>query len=173
MRPPKEIPRPDAMNLRILRLLAMDARKNYSDIAADLGCSVNSARDRILAMERRGIIRGYASLLDEAKLGRPVHALVFLTGAAPARPALLHQLSQYDWVQHVFQGAGRYRLAVEAVAATMDDLHATVRAALEGSDLHIAWTAQVAPARPGRPAATGRHHLVPSPALQPSAVSIR
>lgn len=163
------------MNLRILRLLALDARKNYSEIAAELGCSVNSARDRILAMERRGIIRGYTALLDEAKLGRPVHALVFLTGSAPVRPAMLNQLARNDWVQHVFQGAGRYRLAIEAVASSMDELNRLVRNAVEGTDLHITWTAQLAALRPTRPRSS-KPHLLHAPrvdSLEPTAVSIR
>ncbi len=171
MRPRKEIPRPDPMNLRILRLLALDARRNYSEIASELGCSVNSARDRILAMERRGIIRGYTALLDESKLGRPVHAVVFLTGSSPVRPALLHELQNHDWVQHIFRGAGRYRLAIEAVACSMDELNRLVRIAVEGADLHITWTAQLAPVQPARPATTA--NLVHSPRVEPSAVSIR
>lgn len=118
----------DRTNLRILERLSREGRMSYSDLAAALGCSINTVRDRIFALERRGVIRGYEATIDEARLGRPVRAMVFLEAAADMRrPAELKEALRLPCVRRAALSTGRHALVLEMVATDVGDLHAQIR----------------------------------------------
>src|SRR4051812_22009551 len=62
----------DALNGRLLTLLAANPRIGVSELARQLGVSVPTARDRLRRLEETGVIRGYRLDLDPAALGLPV-----------------------------------------------------------------------------------------------------
>lgn len=58
----------DAIDRRILRALAEDARITWADLASKVGLSVTPTLRRVRLMEQSGLIRGYSVLVDEALL---------------------------------------------------------------------------------------------------------
>ena len=54
----------DKIDNEILNLLLADARMSYSEIGERVGLSRVAARNRIVAMERSGIIKGYKAIID-------------------------------------------------------------------------------------------------------------
>lgn len=106
----------DRLGLRILERLATNGRASYSDLGRELKLSVNTVRDRILAMERRGVIRGYHAVLDDARCGDAAHALCFLQAATEsANPQKLPQRLG-DHLLHAHRGTGTCSLVLELVA---------------------------------------------------------
>jgi DNA-binding Lrp family transcriptional regulator len=65
-------------DLRILRLLALDARMSIRSVSREVGMSAPSVTERISHLEREGVIRGYRADIDPAALGVP---LVVYVGA--------------------------------------------------------------------------------------------
>ncbi|MEM2365562.1 MAG: winged helix-turn-helix transcriptional regulator, partial [Nitrososphaerota archaeon] len=59
----------DEMDLAIIRELIKDGRASYRSIAKKLGISVATVASRVAALEKDGIIKGYAALVDYEKLG--------------------------------------------------------------------------------------------------------
>ncbi|WP_158967251.1 Lrp/AsnC family transcriptional regulator [Chachezhania sediminis] len=57
------------MDRQILDLLAADGRMSVQEISARVGLSPTPVARRIRQLEARGILRGYAALIDEAALG--------------------------------------------------------------------------------------------------------
>lgn len=49
----------DEVDLRILRLLAEDARMSIRSVGREIGMSAPSVTERISRLERAGVIRGY------------------------------------------------------------------------------------------------------------------
>ena len=49
----------DAKDIQILDLLSKDARMAYSDIGERIGLTRTAAKNRVVAMEKAGIIKGY------------------------------------------------------------------------------------------------------------------
>ena len=49
----------DDKDLQILNLLAKDARISYSDIGDQIGLTRTAAKNRVVALEKAGIIKGY------------------------------------------------------------------------------------------------------------------
>ncbi len=53
----------DEKDNQILRLLLKDARLSYSDIGEQVGLSRTAVKNRIAALEKSGIIRGYQAII--------------------------------------------------------------------------------------------------------------
>lgn len=118
----------DRTNLRILQRLSEQGRISYSELADALDCSINTVRDRIFAMERRGVIKGYEADVDEATLGRTVHVLVFLEAAAGAtRPHDLKEALRLPGIHKAMLTTGRQALMLELVTPDMEVLHELLR----------------------------------------------
>lgn len=54
----------DKTDNAILDLLLLDARMSYSEIGSKVGLSRVAVKNRIAAMERMGIIKGYKAIID-------------------------------------------------------------------------------------------------------------
>lgn len=66
----------DDADLRILRVLQADGRITNADLAQRVGLSAAACHERVRRLKDRGVIRGYAALLDPAQLDRPL--LIFV-----------------------------------------------------------------------------------------------
>lgn len=66
----------DAIDRRIVRLLAADGRSSYQSIADEVDLSRPAVMERVKRLEESGHITGYGAHLDRAKLGFPVTAFV-------------------------------------------------------------------------------------------------
>ena len=71
--------RTDEIDRKILVELLRDCRRSYRAIARRAGISVGTVLSRIRKMERTGVIRGYAALLDHEKLGYQLTVLAEIT----------------------------------------------------------------------------------------------
>lgn len=71
------------IDLRILDQLRDDARLSWRELGERVHLSSTSTADRVRAMERSGIIRGYQVLVDPAALGNDVQAIIDV-GLPPA-----------------------------------------------------------------------------------------
>ena len=78
----------DALDHRILQLLANDARRPYAEVARELGVSQPTVAERVRRMEERGVIRGAMLRLDHAKLGFTIDAFVRIVATPQVQYAL-------------------------------------------------------------------------------------
>ncbi len=66
----------DAIDLRLIDLLAQNARASYADLAQQVGLSAPSTAERVRRLEERGVVLGYAARVAPAALGRGLTAFV-------------------------------------------------------------------------------------------------
>jgi Lrp/AsnC family leucine-responsive transcriptional regulator len=76
----------DALDRQVLRLLAADGRRSYTDLAKDTGLSTSAVHQRVRRLEQRGAITGYAAQVDPLTAGLPLTAFVSVTPIDPAAP---------------------------------------------------------------------------------------
>jgi DNA-binding Lrp family transcriptional regulator len=69
----------DETNVKILKALTEDARLSSRQIAKQCGISIGTALSRTRKMEEEGIIKGYAALLDQEKLGYELTVMTEIT----------------------------------------------------------------------------------------------
>jgi Lrp/AsnC family leucine-responsive transcriptional regulator len=68
----------DQTDARIIELLQRDGRESYAEVGQSVGMSGPSAHERVKKLEARGVIRGYAALVDPTLLGYGVLAFIFI-----------------------------------------------------------------------------------------------
>src|SRR5450759_5506484 len=66
----------DELDSGIIRLLQTDARQSNRELARRLGTAPSTCLERVRALTRRGIIRGYHADIDLPALNRSVQALI-------------------------------------------------------------------------------------------------
>ena len=69
----------DAIDRRILTELQVNARVSNAELAEAVGLSPSPCLRRVRALERAGVIKGYAALLEAAAVGLPISVFVQVT----------------------------------------------------------------------------------------------
>lgn len=69
----------DAKDSMILDMLEADGRATLSQLAKATGLSVSAVQSRVQKLERRGVITGYAAVIDHERRGLPISAFVSVT----------------------------------------------------------------------------------------------
>ena len=116
-----------------LTLLTHNGRMSFTDLARHTGLSVSATHQRVRRLERRGVIRGYAAVIDPADAGLPLTAFISITpfdAAAPDdSPARLAHLAAIE-ACHSVAGDENYILKVRVAShAALEDLLQEIRAA--------------------------------------------
>ncbi len=97
----------DQIDQEILNLLALDARRTFGDIGSRVSLSAPAVKRRVDRLERAGIILGYTTRIDHAKLGRPLEAFTELHFAGSSRvDAIASIADDIPEVETVFTIAG-------------------------------------------------------------------
>ncbi|GAB2924685.1 Lrp/AsnC family transcriptional regulator [Nonomuraea fastidiosa] len=76
----------EEIDRRIVTLLARDGRMSFTDLARETGLSVSAVHQRVRRLEKRGVIRGYAAIIDHDAVGLPLTAFVSIKPIDPAAP---------------------------------------------------------------------------------------
>jgi Lrp/AsnC family transcriptional regulator, leucine-responsive regulatory protein len=66
----------DDLDLRLLDLLQSDGRRTQLELSREVGLSQPAVAERIRKLEARGVVTGYAALVDAAKLGKDITAFI-------------------------------------------------------------------------------------------------
>jgi len=118
----------DPTDARILELLQREGRRSYAEIGAEVGMSGPSAHERVKKLEARGVVTGYAAILDPATVGLDVLAFMWVA-QAPGTIAtdLSGDFGAIPEIEacHRIAGEGDYLLKIRA--ADTADLERVVR----------------------------------------------
>ena len=105
---------PDQLDLRIVDALVADGRRPFVRIAADLGVSEASVRQRVARLVADGVME-ITAVTNPLKLGFEVVCLLGLTVELADREAAGEALAELDEVTYLIACTGRYDYLVEVV----------------------------------------------------------
>ncbi|TMR95659.1 Lrp/AsnC family transcriptional regulator [Nonomuraea basaltis] len=116
----------DELDSAIVRLLQTDARQSNRELARQLGIAPSTCLERVRALTRRGVIRGYHADIDPAALNRTVQAMI----AVQVRPlsravinAFKSSAAEMPEVLSVFVLAGGDDFLLQVAVQDLDHLH--------------------------------------------------
>jgi len=123
----------EEIDRKILSLLTGDGRMSFTDLARQTGLSVSATHQRVRRLERRGLIRGYAAVINPADAGLPLTAFVsikpFDPAAADDAPQRLEHLAAIE-ACHSVAGEENYILKVRVASpGDLENLLSEIRAA--------------------------------------------
>jgi Lrp/AsnC family transcriptional regulator, leucine-responsive regulatory protein len=107
----------------IVSLLARDGRMSFTDLAGQTGLSVSATHQRVRRLERRGVISGYAALVNPGEVGLPLTAFVSIKPFDPAAPDDAPQrLAHLKAIEACHSVAGEENYILKVRVATPSDL---------------------------------------------------
>ncbi len=76
----------DDIDRSIVRLLLDDGRMSYTDLGRETGLSTSAVHQRVRRLEERGVLRGYAAIVDADAVGLPLTAFISIRPIDPSAP---------------------------------------------------------------------------------------
>ncbi|KIL37135.1 transcriptional regulator [Gordoniibacillus kamchatkensis] len=127
----------DPTDIAILRLLQSNARLQWREIGEQVHLTGQAVGVRIRRLEELGAIRGYTVLTDEAKLGKPITAIVTILMKTNLHAEFQRFLREEETVReaHRISGDGCYSL--KALAADNDELNRLLDRILEFANYRV------------------------------------
>ena len=123
----------EATDRLILSLLATDGRMSFTDLGKATGLSTSAVHQRVKRLEARGLIQGYAALVDHELLGRPLTAFVSITPIDASQPDdYPERLVDIPEIESCWSVAGEESYILKIRVATpraLEDLLGRVRSA--------------------------------------------
>jgi Lrp/AsnC family transcriptional regulator, leucine-responsive regulatory protein len=144
VRKPVRLKRPpglDRIDRAILEALRTDGRMTYQALSERVGLSPRPCLERVRRLEQRGVIRGFAALVDPAALGHDIIALAEIAMRDPSagiRQRLERALSAHPAVVELQVVNGDYDYVARIVAPTLSAYEALTGAFLADPAFGIA-----------------------------------
>ena len=104
----------DDLDLRLLGVLQQDCRLSYNKIARKLGISVGTAFNRVKNLEKRDVLKGYTAIVDPAKLGYSLTAIIMVQAEGTFITDIENEIAKTANVVAVYDITGDYDATVIA-----------------------------------------------------------
>jgi Lrp/AsnC family leucine-responsive transcriptional regulator len=113
----------DQTERAILRLLQQDGRLSNVALAERVGLSESPCYRRVRQLEQAGVIRGYAAVVDQRRLGLDVTAFVLVTMEKQpdaATEAFLAAVQAEEHIVECYATSGSHDYLMKVVAKSID-----------------------------------------------------
>lgn len=116
----------DATDREILAILQLEGRLGVTEIGRRVNLSQPAVSARIKRLERSGVITGYRAVVDPARLGLPIHAVIRLRTTHARISACLDHFAQVPEIAGVFRLTGEDCFLLDVHSAGAERLEAVV-----------------------------------------------
>lgn len=122
----RSAPAIDEIAYDILRALRRNGRISIAALAQEVGISRASAYSRVESLTRAGIITGYTTQVDTARLGLGVSALVFCTVQPQSWTTFLHAIGEMPDVESAMVMTGEHDMMLIVRSVDMESMQSLV-----------------------------------------------
>jgi len=112
----------DEKDRKILEILIQNARTSYTEIAKQIGLSDVAVIKRIKKLEELGIIKRYTIIVDPAKLGYKLVALVGIDTEPEFIFKIISELKKIESVRYIALTSGDHNIMVVVWAKDREEL---------------------------------------------------
>ena len=114
----------DAIDLRLLDLVQRDSSLSHERLGALAGASASAVHRRLKRLLGEGVIRGYAAIVDQARVGRPLSFVVALE-IERKEPGSYDRLQRWlgaeDAVQQAYNVTGSSDFVIVVTATSIEE----------------------------------------------------
>lgn len=103
----------DEIDRKILQMLEEDGRKSFVDIAKKLRLSESTIRKRVLALQKKGVIKRFTIQVDPTKLGINTVAIVGVDVDPTKLLEAAQKLCEIEEVKYVATSTGDHMIMTE------------------------------------------------------------
>lgn len=112
----------DELDQQIVRLLIANARMSYSEIGQQVGISRVAVKARIRALEQRGIIEEYTTIINPQKISGAVSCYFEIETLPDSFAQVVSLLDQNETITQIYRVTGKNKLHVHAIAASSEEM---------------------------------------------------
>ena len=112
----------DELDQKIIRLLIENARISYSDIAKETRISRVAVKARIQALEKKGVIEEYTTIINPQKISGAVSCYFEIETKPDYLAQVTDILHTNNIVTQIYRVTGRNKLHVHAIASSSDEM---------------------------------------------------
>jgi Lrp/AsnC family transcriptional regulator, leucine-responsive regulatory protein len=133
-RPQSAAPALDALDRRLLEVLAVDGRLSVAGLADRIGISRAATYTRLENLRGSGVIEGYSVRVNPARVGLGITALVLIAGRQPAWRSLRRRLAAMPEVEYCAFTTGEYDALLVVRVPDVETLRDVVLERLQASE---------------------------------------
>lgn len=112
----------DELDQKIIQLLVKNARMSYSDIGEKIGISRVAVKARIQALENKGIIEEYTTIINPQKINGAVSCYFEIETKPDSFKEVTDILNKNNIVTQIYRVTGRDKLHVHAMASSNEEM---------------------------------------------------
>jgi len=112
----------DEVTRRILAILEQNARTSYTQIAKRLGISETSVRNRVKALMKEGVLKGFTVRTCPEKLGKAITAMVGVDIGGETTPEITDKLAGIKEVTDLYVITGEFDLLLRVICEDISRL---------------------------------------------------
>ena len=121
----------DILDQKIVRLLIENARASYKEIGEKVGISRVAVKARIQALEQRGIIEEYTTIINPQRISGAVSCYFEIETQPDTLSTVSELLKSNETITQVYRVTGKDKLHVHAVCATNDEMEILIREVID------------------------------------------
>ena len=121
----------DRLDQEIIRLLIENARISYSDIGQKIGISRVAVKARIQALEKRGVIEEYTTIINPQKISGAVSCYFEIEPSPDTLAQVAEILRRNETVTQIYRVTGKNKLHIHAVAASSEEMEELIRTVID------------------------------------------
>ena len=100
----------DKLDNAILEVIKDNARMSYSDIGEKVGLSRVAVKNRMETLEKKGVIQGYKTVIDEAKASDGVSFLLDIEAIPGEYQRVIDVLARDRFIRQIYSVTGECRI---------------------------------------------------------------
>jgi Lrp/AsnC family leucine-responsive transcriptional regulator len=113
----------EELDRHIVELLVADGRMSYTDLGKATGLSTSAVHQRVRRLEQRGVIRGYAAIVDPEAVGLSLTAFISVKPFDPSAPDdIADRLAEVPEIEACHSVAGDENYILKVRVATPIEL---------------------------------------------------
>ena len=114
----------DAVDKKILEMLAEDSRITVREISRKLDVSPSTVSRKIKHMEEANIIKGYVSIIEDKEVGKGSRAVLLVrTSGEYDHKKIINDITEMDDVCNLFLTMGNYDIILTACTTNQTELY--------------------------------------------------
>lgn len=121
----------DELDQSIIALLIKNARMSYSDIAQSVGISRVAVKMRIQALEQKGIIEEYTTIINPQKINGAISCYFEIETTPECFNEVIERLNAEEIITQIYRVTGKNKLHVHAVAASQEEMEAFLQETMD------------------------------------------
>lgn len=112
----------DEIDQKIVTMLIQNARASYSELGENAGISRVAARSRVQALEEKGIIEEYTTVINPQKISGVVSCYFEIETEPDTLSSVIERLNENEIVTQIYRVTGKSKIHVHAVASSSDEM---------------------------------------------------